>query len=316
MPNSSVEQPDPGPQAQRVTDRAPEVRARSEAGDAPDHLTDHEPEDVAVVLVRGARLPQRLLVLDRAGHRRPFGDLVEAEHPVEGGDSRAVPEDHAAGDVLLALLRELRPVPADRGVEIQLPFLREEMGTEAHESLGAGEDRDDGVLFPRAPGPRVRDPAPQVDDLASAREHRDRRAEFGKLVEVPREHVGDVPESFVGPSVVLPHRVPSSAWSWRGTTAASCCRTTPVVETITVRGDVARLERFTRDHGRPCRSAGAHRSGPRHLAVRYAISMIVRSASPVCIWRSASLISVSGTWCVIIESRSMRPARHRSMIVA
>ena len=38
--------------------------------------------------------------------------------------------------------------------------------------------------------------------------------------------------------------------------------------------------------------------------------MTVRSASPLCIWAMAVLMSGSDTRCVIMPARSIRPARH------
>ncbi len=129
-----------------------------------------------VVLVGGARLPQRLLLLDRPDHRSPLDDLLEAEHAVQDGEPGAVAEHHARRDRLLAAPRELRPVAGHRRVEVQPSPLREQVGTYADDALGAREDRDDGVLLPRPAAVLVRDAAPQVHDLAPAGEHGDGRA--------------------------------------------------------------------------------------------------------------------------------------------
>ncbi len=204
----ALRQADPDRQAAEwLGDLLAQERARGEAGDPADHLADREAEHMAVVLVAGARLPERLLGLDRPDHRGPGGDLLEGELRVQGRDARAVAEDHPGGDLLLAVARELGPVAGDRGVQVEPALLGEQVGTDAHRALGAGEHRDEGVLRPGPAGALVGGAAPQLDHLAAAGVDGDGGAQFGELGEVAREDVGDGAEAFVGPALVLLHGV-------------------------------------------------------------------------------------------------------------
>jgi hypothetical protein len=90
-------------------------------------------------------------------------------------------------DVLLALGGELRPVPGDRRVDVQLAPVDQHQGRQAGHGLGRRPDVGDGLLGPRD-GPRlVAKSAPQVDDDLAVDVQDQGRAQFLTGVQVPRQ---------------------------------------------------------------------------------------------------------------------------------
>ncbi|MDH6485998.1 hypothetical protein M2157_001997 [Streptomyces sp. SAI-127] len=117
------------------------------AGDPAQDLTDEEPLGERVVSGRGARLPEQRLGGEPCGGGRPVVELLDRALPV--GQSRGVRQQVPYQHLLLAGGGELRPVPGDRGVHVELAAVGEDQGAQCRHRLGRGEDVGDRVPLPR-----------------------------------------------------------------------------------------------------------------------------------------------------------------------
>ena len=84
-------------------------------------FADEETEGERVIAVARTRLPPRLLLGERGGHRVPVVDRLLRERLAHRGQAGLVREQPAHRDRALVLLRELRPVLRDRCVEVEQP---------------------------------------------------------------------------------------------------------------------------------------------------------------------------------------------------
>ena len=121
-----LREPDPELEPERLRDLVAEERADAAAVD----VSHHFPEQVAVghrvVAVRGAGVPQWLLLLERPDHRVPCEHVGRRELGVERRQSCLVAQQVAHRDPFLARLRELGPVARDRKVDVELAALGEQ----------------------------------------------------------------------------------------------------------------------------------------------------------------------------------------------
>ena len=138
--------------AERFGDLGAQILPDGAAGDPAHHLAEDEAERHHVVALRGVRLPPgfggRELRADRVPVRGvgPVQPGARADHP------GAVAHHHGDGDVLLAGLAELRPVPRHRRVQVELAAVGEQVDAGARQALGPGEDARQGVLAATAAG--------------------------------------------------------------------------------------------------------------------------------------------------------------------
>src|SRR5205809_674244 len=86
----------------------------------PRPLTDQVPVVQRVVTRRGARLPPRSLGRHPRRRRRPVVEILHDGRLLEPGDPGGMRHQMADQDAFLAARGELRPVPGDRGVYVQL----------------------------------------------------------------------------------------------------------------------------------------------------------------------------------------------------
>ena len=107
----------------------------------------------------------------------------------------AVRHHHRDGDVLLAGLAELGPVPGDRGVQVELAAVGQQVHAGARQSLGAGEDAGQGVFAPGLRAVRRRQATPQVDDELAFHPDRHGGTDLAAVGEVGLEGVADPLES-------------------------------------------------------------------------------------------------------------------------
>ena len=106
--------------AERLGDLGAQVLADGAPGHPADHLAEDETEGHHVIALRGAGLPPRLGGRDVGAHRVPVGGVGPMQPSARSDDAGAMPQHHRDGDVLLAGLAELRPVPRHRGVQVEL----------------------------------------------------------------------------------------------------------------------------------------------------------------------------------------------------
>jgi hypothetical protein len=103
-----------------------------------------------------------------------------------------VSQELADGDLFLALLRELRPVPADRRFVVD-PAARMGNGQRhRRQALGGRVDEDHGVPLPRLARRLVSDAAPHVDDLFASEVGAACAAQLASPGEVLGERFADV----------------------------------------------------------------------------------------------------------------------------
>ena len=105
-----------------------------------------------------------------------------------------VGEDLPDGDILLAVLGELRPVARDSRVEVDQPTRVGEGNRHRGQALRGGVDEDERVLAPRLGEARIAAAAPEVDHLLAAVVDGTGRAELAPLREVPVELAADLLE--------------------------------------------------------------------------------------------------------------------------
>lgn len=118
------------------------------AGDAADHLADQVAVYPAVVAGHGTGLPERCLLCQVLCPLLEIDEAVHGQRLLPAGDSRAVGEDVADLNVLLAVGGELGPVLGDLVVDRDAALVHELQHGQSRDDLGAGEHVDNGVLLP------------------------------------------------------------------------------------------------------------------------------------------------------------------------
>src|SRR6185312_8604732 len=99
------------------------------------------------------------------------------------------------GDLLLAVLAELRPELCHRGIDVELAAARQHMRAERGRTLGAGKDDADRVARPRLAGLGIGKAAPQVDHRLAADRQADGGAQLAALRKVLLKSFGDALEA-------------------------------------------------------------------------------------------------------------------------
>jgi hypothetical protein len=100
----------------------------------------------------------------------------------------------ADAHVGLAGRGELRPVPHNRRIELEVAALEEEQKAGRDHALGTGEQDLQRVGGPRPPAGAVGDPAPQIDKQLTVTDDSEGRAELAAFAEVALELPGHQPE--------------------------------------------------------------------------------------------------------------------------
>jgi hypothetical protein len=131
----------------------------------------------------------------QVGHRDGRVELRQA-----GGMRQQVPHEH----LLLARGRELRPVPGDRRVKVQVAAVGEDQRAQRDHRLGRGPDVGDRVLFPGLGLFRVLVAAPEVGDGFAVHENGRRRADV-RVVQRLRECDPEGVEALVTGAVYFGH---------------------------------------------------------------------------------------------------------------
>ncbi len=111
-----------------------------------------------MITVRGVRLPQGALRLQRSNHGVPGENVFEAQWAVDGRQACAVAEEPADRHLLFALGGELGPVFGHRCVEVEPALLGQHVRRGRHHTFGRGHDELQRVGRVGA--------APQVDHLS------------------------------------------------------------------------------------------------------------------------------------------------------
>jgi hypothetical protein len=122
---------------------------------------------------------------------------------VHPGQARGVTEQMAHLDLPFALGGELRPVPRDRGIEIDHPAIGEHERGERRHRLGRREVVDDGVAVPGQGAFLVDMSAPDVHDRLAVDEHCRGRADVGPGRKLFGQEIADIGEPWVAGSVDL-----------------------------------------------------------------------------------------------------------------
>lgn len=107
--------------------------------------------------------PQRPLYLQRTNNRIPGAQLLERQRRIDNRQPGLVGEQIPDRDLLLTRRAELRPVPGDGSVEIELASLDEEVGAHCGRTLRGRRDGHDRVPFPRTIPLAVGQTTPQID---------------------------------------------------------------------------------------------------------------------------------------------------------
>ncbi len=144
-----------------------------------------------MVAVVRARLPHRRLRGDRLGGPYRVGGLGEAQRAVEHRQPGAVPENVPDQHTLLAVRLELRPVPADRRVQVQQPAFAQHQHRGGGHALRRRPHDLGGVPLPRLLAVDVLRPGPQVHDPAPVPVHGERRTPLPEPLDVPGERLPD-----------------------------------------------------------------------------------------------------------------------------
>ena len=209
--------------AERSRDFVREERADRRARDPAHDLTDEIALRDRVIAGRRARLPPRLLRGQQRGRLVPVVQVVGLHRLLPARQSRAVTQEMANLDALLAILLELGPVASDGRVQVELASVREHERAQRSHGLRRRPDVDDRVLLPRLCARLVDMPAPDVDHEVAVVHDRHTGADVGPGVDVRRQHVvhGLVTRRH-GP-LYLCHVVPLSAtaivartcWTWQ-----------------------------------------------------------------------------------------------------
>src|SRR5260370_42346914 len=87
-----------------------EIRPDALAGDTSNYLPDEPSVGQSVIAMLGPRLPERLLGRERRDHRIPVEDRLARKRLANSRQTRAMVQQLAHGDPVLAMLREFRPV--------------------------------------------------------------------------------------------------------------------------------------------------------------------------------------------------------------
>jgi hypothetical protein len=104
-------------------------------------------------------------------------------------DTGAMGQHHREGDVLLAGLLELRPIPGHRSVQVEFAAVGRQVDARARQALGAGIDAGQGIFAPWPQARSVGVAAPQIDGEIAVHRDRDRRADVVAVGEIGFERV-------------------------------------------------------------------------------------------------------------------------------
>ena len=165
------------------------------------HFADQEPERQAVVTVLQTGSPEGRLRGERTGHQFPVVERARRKFVSHGGQASLVAEQHPGTDRLLAVARELRPVPAHRGIEVKVAAVGKDVRAQGRRPLGARPDDDRGVLVPGAAGFHLGGAAPQIDDGFPVHDDRHGGAGLAALGEVALELLAYLGEARVAGSL-------------------------------------------------------------------------------------------------------------------
>jgi MFS transporter, ENTS family, enterobactin (siderophore) exporter len=177
-------QPDVEVGAERGGYLRAEERAEALPGDAPDNLADEKPEGDRLVPAGAAGREQRLLLREQPGDLIPVVVVLDAHRRREPGQPGLVAHDLADRDRVLAGRRELRPVPRDRRVRVELAPVDEDVRAQRGHRLGRGPHVRERVLLPPPVPTRVGPAPPQAHDGFAARRDRHARPDLTALGEV------------------------------------------------------------------------------------------------------------------------------------
>jgi len=113
---------DPGLDTERPTDPLSEELVHAHAGDPTDDLTGQPSERQRVVLVDVARLQERLLFRQYLHHPIPVQDICWLQIFSNGREACAMGEQPPHRHRAFAVSSKLRPVRADRRVQVEPAF--------------------------------------------------------------------------------------------------------------------------------------------------------------------------------------------------
>ena len=186
-------------EAERLREELVQEAAQGLAADSLDQLADEPAERQGMIGAPRSRRQRRLAASEHVRH------VLPVEHAARVIDARpdvvepgAVRQELTDGGAPLPALRELRPVPRDRVVVVELPAVDEHVDERRHDALRGGEGRRDRLALPGS-SVAVTGPRPQIDDALAAMVDADRRT-AARALELPLEHTRDalelgVPES-------------------------------------------------------------------------------------------------------------------------
>ena len=143
---------------ERVGDLLTQERAEAASVDAPDDLADEVSEERCVLTVACARRPPWLLALERPHDAVPVVERLGRKGFSQAEQPGLVSEQPAHAHLGLPGLREGRPVPSDRCIEVDLSGVDESKQTGRSEGLRHGVDVHDRLARPWLAGRRLARP--------------------------------------------------------------------------------------------------------------------------------------------------------------
>ena len=182
-----------------------EEPARGLARDAAHDLADQVPLGDRVVPRLGTRLPPRRLARQQLGAAIPVGEIFDGQRLLPTAEAGSVTEQVAYLDLVLAGGAELRPVPGDGRMEVQLAAIGQHQRAQGDHGLGGREDVDERVALPRPGARRILVAAPDVDNRLAIDEDRHRRTDVEALVDVAPEGLGHGAEAVLVFTIDLGH---------------------------------------------------------------------------------------------------------------
>jgi len=191
------------PRVEGVGKADPEIKSQRACQAIGDHLAHAYARDPfenfagepairdGVITVRRARLPIWSLRGQGGNDRIPGENIVQVERPVDGGEAGAMAEEPANRNLPFAFGGKLGPVLADRGVEVELALLGEDVRRDRDHALGGGDDHLQGVAGVGVRTARLCYAAPKVNDHAAVTVNAKRSADLAVAVEVGDEGITD-----------------------------------------------------------------------------------------------------------------------------
>lgn len=202
-------EPDVEVGAERAGDLVAEELAQGATGDAADDLGLEVALGDQVVAAHGPRLPPGGLGGEVGGAGILVVEVGHGDGRGEAGEPGGVAHDLRHGDLVLAVGGELRPVPGDRRVEVEIAPVGEHQQRGGRHRLGGRPDVHDRVPLPRG-AVLVSIAAPEVDDRLAPQGHAGAGAQLVALIEVGGEGVSDRLEARRARPADLGHLVPLS----------------------------------------------------------------------------------------------------------